>query len=312
MKVIRGQLRLTQSLPKSVITIGNFDGLHLGHQQLLQVLTTQAAEAQAPAVVVTFEPQPKEFFNREAARPRLMRFQEKYQFLSARGLDYVLPLRFNSQLASLPAVDFVTEILVKQLGAQAIVVGEDFRFGASRSGDVKLLQKLGEIHGFQTFAVKTLMINGERVSTTLIRQAMQTGNLALANNLLGHPYFLCGKVVHGDARGRQWGFPTANIQLAGRPVAVKGIYVVQVRGLADHALPGVASVGVRPMFLIPQPLLEVHLFDFNKDIYGQNIQVEFLHKLRDEQAFAGTAELIEQIKLDVDHAQVFLDNKGEK
>jgi riboflavin kinase / FMN adenylyltransferase len=306
-KVIRGQLRLTQCLPKSVVTIGNFDGFHVGHQQLLKILQTQARLARAPAVVLTFEPHPREFFNPQSAVPRLMRFREKYQFLSAEQFDYMVCLRFSSQLASLPAADFVTEILVKQLGAQAVIVGEDFRFGAGRLGNIKLLQKLGETHGFQTLPVSTLIVNGERVSSTRVRQAIQSGNLMLANQLLGREYFLCGKIVHGDARGREWGFPTANIQLAGKPVVASGIYVVQVRGLAKQPLPGVASVGVRPMFFIPQPLLEVHLLDFNRDIYGKNIKVEFLHKLRDEQIFANTDELIEQISMDVQQARHFLE-----
>jgi len=285
--------------------MGNFDGFHRGHQQLLTVLTQQSQLLKGPAVVITFEPQPQEFFNPARAQPRLMRFHEKWRFLTDQPVDYLVCLRFNTPLAQCLATDFVQQILVKQLGVKAMIVGDDFRFGANRVGDVRLLQILGQIFHFRTITMPTVMVNNQRVSSTRIRQALYAGNLELAGDLLGRPYFLCGKVVHGDARGRRWGFPTANIHLTDKPVSVAGIYVVQVLGLDARPLPAVASVGVRPMFSNHRVILEVHLLDFDRDIYGELITVEFLHKLRDEQVFANTEQLIEQIRTDVNNARNF-------
>ena len=300
MELIRGQLRLTRRLSRSVLTMGNFDGFHRGHQQLLAVLRQQAQLHKVPAAVITFEPQPKEFFQPQRAEPRLMRFHEKWRFLAAQNIDYLVCLRFNALLAQIPAADFVRDILVGQLGMQAMVVGDDLRFGANRAGNVQLLQKLSQQYGFQILQLPEFTLDGARVSSTRIRQALRADNLELAKTLLGRPYFLCGKVVHGDARGREWGFPTANIHLTDKPVSVSGIYVVRVLGIDAQPLPAVASVGVRPMFSNHRVLLEVHLLDFNRDIYGRLITVEFLHKLRNEQVFPSTEKLIEQIRADVE------------
>lgn len=305
MKLIRGQLRLTRCLSKCVVTMGNFDGFHRGHQQLLTALQQQAQRLQAPVTVITFEPQPQEFFNPARAQPRLMRFHEKWRCFAEHKVDYLVCLRFNAQLAQYSAPDFVQEILVNQLGMQAIVVGDDFQFGAQRAGNVSLLQELGQHYGFHVLQMPAFLLDGQRVSSTRVRQALQAGDLALANNLLGRPYFLCGKVVHGDARGRQWGFPTANIHLTDKPVSVCGIYVVQVLGLTAQPLPAVASAGIRPMFSNQRVLLEVHLLDFNRDIYGQTLKIEFLHKLRDEQIFPSTAALIKQIQVDIENTRQF-------
>ncbi len=305
MELIRGHLRLTQCLPRSVVTIGNFDGFHRGHQQLLNTLREQARKLQVPAVVITFEPQPLEFLNPARAQPRLMRFREKWRFLSAEKLDYLVCLQFNEKLARCAAADFVRDILVRQLGLQAIIAGDDFHFGARRAGNIELLQELGQQYGFSTLLVPALMIEGERVSSTRVRQALLADNLQLTEKLLGRPYFLYGKVVHGDARGRQWGFPTANIHLTGKPVSVAGIYVVRVLGLGSQPLPAVASVGTRPMFSNQRISLEVHLLDFNQDIYGREITVEFLHKLRNEAVFPSVEKLIEQIHTDVEDTRKF-------
>jgi riboflavin kinase/FMN adenylyltransferase len=304
-KLIRGQLRLTRRLSRSVLTLGNFDGFHLGHQQLLEVLRQQAQSHNAPAAVITFEPQPKEFFQPQRAEPRLMRFHEKWRFLAQQNINYLVCLRFNALLAQTSATDFVRNILIGQLGMQAIIAGEDLHFGAHRAGNIQLLQELAQHYGFQVLSLPEFKIDGARISSTRIRQALQAGNLDLAKKLLGRPYFLCGKVVHGDARGREWGFPTANIHLTDKPVSVSGIYVVRVLGLDAQPLPAVASIGVRPMFSNHRVLLEVHLLDFNRDIYGQLITVEFLHKLRDEQIFPSTAKLIDQIRADVENTKKY-------
>lgn len=308
MILIRGNWRLTRRLPRSVIAIGNFDGFHQGHQQLLHLLREQANSLQAPMAVLTFEPLPFEFFHPQNRQPRLMRLHEKWRYLQQQGIDYCVCLKFNALLAQMQAEDFVKKILVHQLGMRSIVVGDDFHFGAQRAGDVKLLQRLGEQNGFHCIQASALLYQDERISSTRIRRALQAGQVELANTLLGRPYFLCGKVVHGEARGRQWGIHTANIHLSDKPVAVSGIYAVQVRGLGNGPLPAVASVGVRPMFSQNRRvILEVHLFDFNQNLYGKQLQVEFLCKLRDEQVFPDSGELVQQIKTDIENARQFLE-----
>jgi riboflavin kinase / FMN adenylyltransferase len=311
MQLIRGHadLRLSRRLPRCVVTMGNFDGFHRGHQQLLAGLREQAQRLRSPSVVITFEPHPREFLNPESTPPRLMRFHEKWRFLLGQKIDYLVCLRFNALLAKCPPVDFVRDMLIAQLGMQAIVVGEDFRFGARRAGDVQLLEQLGRQYDFSTLIVPAIMKDGERISSTRVRQALQANHLPQARDMLGGNYFLCGKVVHGDARGRTWGFPTANIHLTDKPVAVAGIYVVRVLGIAEQPLPGVASVGVRPMFSNHRVLLEVHLLDFNRDIYSRPLVVEFLHKLRDEQVFADTAQLIRQIQIDVQQTREYFERE---
>jgi riboflavin kinase/FMN adenylyltransferase len=306
-ELIRGRLRLSRNLPRCVVAMGNFDGFHRGHQQLLATLREQAQLLQAPAVVITFEPQPPEFLHPERAQPRLMRLREKWWYLFTEKIAYLVCLQFNASLAQCSPHDFVREVLVKQLGLQAIIIGDDFRFGAKRAGDVQLLQELGRQYSFKTFSIPAFKIDGERVSSTRVRQALQADNLKLAEKLLGRNYFLCGKIGRGDARGREWGFPTANIYLSGKPVSVSGVYIVRVLGLSAQPLPGVASVGVRPMFIDRRVLLEVHLLDFNRDIYGQTVTVEFLHKLRDQQVFPSTEKLIEQIQVDVQNTRQFFE-----
>jgi riboflavin kinase / FMN adenylyltransferase len=307
MKLIRGQLKLTRCLSKSVVTIGNFDGFHLGHQQLLNAVRRQGLECGAPTGVISFEPHPPEFFNPGSARPRLMRFKEKWRFLQGQSIDYLICLRFNEKLARCSAVEFVENILVQQLGSRAIVVGDDFRFGAERTGDIQLLKNLGLQYDFKVIVIPGLIWEGERISSTRARKALQNNHLNLFTELLGRPYFLYGKVIHGDARGRQWGFPTANIDLTGKTVPLSGIYVVRVLGISERPMAGVASVGARPMFANGRTILEVHLLDFKADLYGRKLTVEFLHKLRDEQVFANTAQLIHQIGVDVQDAREYFD-----
>ncbi len=299
MEIIRGQLHLTRSLSQCVLTIGNFDGFHQGHQQLIEKLQAEGRRLNCPTAVVTFEPQPKEFFNREAQVPRLMRFQEKWNIFEEKKIDYLICLQFKTKLAEFPAEEFVKKILLSQLGMKSIVIGDDFAFGSKRKGNIELLQEMGKINQFAVTGMPSLLFAGKRISSTWVRQALIENNLQLAAELLGRPYFLCGRIVHGDKRGREWGIPTANITLKNKRVCVDGIYAVHVQGLRASPVPGVASVGIRPMFPQQGMLLEVHLLDFEQDIYGKRIKVEFLEKIRDEKKFASTAELIAQIEQDI-------------
>lgn len=311
MQLIRGQRNLTRRLQGCVVTLGNFDGLHKGHQQLIGYLKQRAQALNLPAVVITFEPQPQEFFRPEPKVPRLMRFHEKWQTLKELGIDYLVCLRFNSKLAAFSAEDFVEKLLIDQLNMKSIVIGDDFKFGANRSGDGELLKQLGVKFNFEVLQLPACIEAGQRISSTRIRRVIQANNLELASKLLGRFYFLCGKIVSGDQRGRQLGFPTANIHLSDKAVCVSGIYVVKVSGLTARSLPAVASVGHRPMFNDRGVILEVHLLDFNTDIYGRFIKVEFLTKLRDEQCFETMDALISQMRQDVEQTRQFFISNSE-
>ncbi|WP_423062901.1 bifunctional riboflavin kinase/FAD synthetase [Candidiatus Paracoxiella cheracis] len=299
MKLIRGNHNLSQPLQGAVVTLGNFDGMHLGHQALLNKLNAMRESLNLPSIVITFEPQPKEFFAKRETVPRLMRFCEKWLALKDYNIDYVFCLRFNQALASLSPEAFVKKILIDQLNAKVVIVGDDFRFGAKRAGDYAQLKQLGDKYGFQTIEMPTIMVDNERVSSTRVREALEAGDLNAAEKLLGRPYRLYGKVGHGDRLGRDLGYPTANVNLHRDLVPLGGIFVIRVYGLGDHPYEGVANVGTRPMVGGTRILLEAHLFDFNAEIYGHNIEVEFLHKLRDEERYDTLEELVEHIHQDV-------------
>ncbi len=249
-EIIRGQLQLTQSLPECVLTIGNFDGFHKGHQRLVEQLKAEGRRLRCPTVVITFEPQPREFFNPHHKFPRLMRFQEKCAIFAEKKIDYLVCLHFNKKLAELPAESFVEDILIKQLDVKSIVVGDDFAFGAKRIGNFALLSALGKKYNFTVTAMPSFLLEDRRVSSTWVREAVLANHFQLAKQLLGRPYFLCGKIIHGDARGREWGFPTANIALNDKVVCVAGIYAVLVQGLSPANILGVASVGVGRCFRV--------------------------------------------------------------
>jgi len=306
MELIRGKHNLTDRLQGSVITMGNFDGMHLGHQALLHKVEEVGKQLKLPTVLITFEPQPKEFFAKRQTVPRLMRLREKCVVLQGYAIDYVLCLRFNQSLANLSAEDFVKQILIDQLGVKAIIIGDDFCFGAKRAGNLALLKKCGERYNFQAIAVPTVIFKKERVSSTRVRHALQVGDMKLVHELLGRPYCLCGKVVYGEQRGRDLGFPTANINLHRELVPLSGVFVIRALGLGDKPYDGVANVGIRPTFNGTRVLLEVYLFDFNAEIYGHQLQVEFLHKLRDEVRFDSVEKLIKQIRQDVIDAKKVL------
>jgi len=308
-KIIRGFYNLPSSVDDRfggcVATIGNFDGVHLGHQAVLNQLAMKGDALGLPVVVVIFEPQPNEFFSPDNAPARLSRFREKIEALRSYAIQQLCVLRFNHKLAQMTAEEFIQQLLVTGLNVRYLVVGDDFKFGKNRQGNFALLQKTGRELGFQVVNMHTFSIENRRVSSTQIRQALEAGDLILAEKLLGHPYRMSGRVAHGDKRGRTMGFPTANIHLHRRKVPLSGVYAVQLFGVEGEPVQGVANVGIRPTVGAERALLEVHLFDFNRDIYGEHVQVHFLRKLRDEQKFESLDALIVQIDLDCQQARLF-------
>ena len=305
MELIRGIHNLRPRHRGCVATIGNFDGVHLGHQAVLGQLAEQAESMGLPMVVITFEPQPQEFFAPSEARPRLTRLREKYQALKRYSVDRVLCLRFDQRLASMPAEDFIDQVLVEGLDVKYLVVGDDFRFGRQRLGTFELLHQYGQQAGFPVVNMHTFSIDGERVSSTRVRDALEQGDLALAEKLLGRPYRMCGRVAHGDKRGRTIGFPTANIHLHRKTSPVQGVYAVEMFGIEGEPVKGVANVGNRPTVDGTRSLLEVHLFDFAADIYGQYVHVHFLHKIRTEMKFDSFERLKLQIQADEKRARAW-------
>lgn len=299
MELIRGLHNLRPRHRGCVASIGNFDGVHLGHRAIVARLLDHAATLGLPARVVLFEPQPLEFFRPQAAEPRLMRLREKLAALSALGVDGVLCLRFDARLAGMPRQQFVDRLLAQGLGVRQLVVGPDFRFGHQRLGDVDYLGTAGAAAGFGVEVVPPLQLDGERVSSTAVRQYLMAGDLDGAARLLGRPYTLHGRVSHGDARGRTIGFPTLNLPLHRKAVSLRGVFAVRVTGLAPAPLPAVANLGWRPTVGGRYPLLEVHVLDFDGQVYGRQVQVEFVRRLRDEQRFDGLDALSRQIDDDV-------------
>ena len=293
-------VRSLQSFEKrSVVTIGSFDGVHLGHQAILRQVKERAAELGLPAVAMTFEPQPQEFFSGEKAPARLMRLRDKVEALLEFGLDHVLCLHFNAALSQLTATEFVKLVLVDGLGTQHLIGGDDFRFGCDRSGDFNMLSEMGAAGDFTVQDTETLEVEGERVSSTLLRQLLQQADFDRASQLLGRPFSIKGRVIYGQQLGRELGFPTANVQLNRYSAPLSGVYAVLV-DIDGRTYKGAANVGVRPTVgdLI-KPVLEVHLLDFTGDLYGKRIDVEFVTKIRDEEKFTTLDKLVEGIQRDV-------------
>jgi riboflavin kinase/FMN adenylyltransferase len=290
------------------VTIGNFDGLHLGHKAMLARLQDVARARGLPSCVLSFEPHPREFFAPDQAPARLSSLREKAECLRRLGIDRLHVFRFDRAFSALSAEAFIEQVLGHTLQARYVLVGDDFRYGAKRTGDFALLQKAGETFGFDAEFLPTVELAGERASSTAVRQALATGELEHAARLLGQPYSISGRVIHGDKLGRDIGFPTANIQLKHNRPPLMGIFAVEVCGLNGAPLPGVASLGKRPTVKSPDavPVLEVHLFDFSADIYGRRVRVDFLHKLRDEEKYPDLDSLVAQIRRDVDNARQFL------
>lgn len=288
------------------LTIGNFDGVHLGHSAMIARLSEAARPRGLPTAVMTFEPQPQEFFAPDQAPARLTSLREKLELLRQCGVARVYVGRFNYAFAQLTADDFVTQVLRDGLAVKWLLVGDDFRFGARRAGDLAYLKSMAPQAGFDVEAMGSVVVAGARVSSTAIRACLEDGDLDGAQRLLGRRYAISGKVVGGDKLGAKIGYPTANVQLKRHKAPLSGIFVVEVAGLGPAPLPGVASLGVRPTVKERgRPTLEVHLFDFDERIYGRRISVQFLEKLREEQKFADLDSLVAQIHLDAAAAREY-------
>jgi len=303
---IRGLHNLRPEHKGCVATIGSFDGVHLGHQVILQQLIQVARTQGLPAVVIVFEPQPHEFFAGDKAPARLMRMREKLDALWAVGIDKVLCLNFNETLRNLSAEQFIDRVLVQGLAIKHLVVGDDFRFGCDRKGDFALLQTKGAECGFAVTDTHTLEVDGERVSSTRIRHLLEVGDFVQAEKLLGKPYGIYGRVVYGKQLGRQLGVPTANVNLRRYRSPLHGVFAVTAIFMDGAQVQGVANIGVRPTVNgVKKPLLEVHLFNFSRTIYGEVIDVVFHHKLREEKKFASLDELKVQLQTDISQARKF-------
>jgi len=289
-----------------VATIGVFDGLHLGHQQILGMVRDEARARSLPSLMFSFEPTPQEFFSAGTPPARLMRFREKYQALKAFGIDAFYCPRFQQSFSSLEPEEFVKLLLCDTLNVKHLVVGDDFRFGRKRAGTIDTLHEAGERYGFSVEQVSSVIEHGDRVSSTNVRHALQAGELDKAAKLLGRPYLMSGKVVDGQKLGKSLGFPTANLKLNRKQSPLHGIFAVRVVGLGESKLDAVASLGTRPTVNGVEPILEVHIFDFSDDIYGKHIDVEFVAKLRDEEKFAGLDELKAQMVIDAEQARAAL------
>ncbi|MFU8797463.1 MAG: bifunctional riboflavin kinase/FAD synthetase [Gammaproteobacteria bacterium] len=294
MELIRNLYNIKPKHRSCIATIGNFDGVHLGHQAIIKQLN----QWKAPSLVICFEPHPAEYFNPENSPSRLTRLREKLFYFAQYGIDYVLCLPFNKQLSEIPPHDFIQNILIKALGIQHLVIGQDFQFGHNRKGDIQLLENF-----FTITQAEEMSYKDKKISSTRIRTALQHGDLPLAKHLLGRPYSIQGRVMHGDQRGRQIGFPTANIHLGRKRAPLSGVFAVSANGM-----PGVANIGSRPTVDGTRTVLEVHLFDFCQSIYHQHLQVEFLQKLRDERRFDSLAALTHQITEDAAQAKRFIYN----
>lgn len=310
MKVFRGLPNAASRAP-CALAIGNFDGVHRGHQALLARVCEAATNMGLEAAVMTFEPHPREFFARLAgdlsrAPARIANLRDKLESLSNAGIDRVIVEHFNKHFASMSPDDFVEKVLVEGLHVKWLMVGEDFCYGAKRAGNVAMLMEAGKKYGFHVEAMPTVTNDGARISSSAVRAALEQGDFALAARLLGHPYAISGHVTHGKKLGRTIGFPTMNLRIAHKRPALSGIFVVQVHGLADNPLPGVASFGVRPTVEDSgRILLETHLFDYAEQCYGKVVRVEFLKKLRDEEKYADLPTLTAAIERDVRQARDF-------
>ena len=314
MKVFRG-LPNDRARAPCALTIGNFDGVHRGHQALLARVREAASRLGIEAAVMTFEPHPREFFARRSgdlskAPTRIANLRDKLQSLSNAGIDRVIVEHFNTHFAAITPEDFTSRVLVEGLHVKWLMVGDDFCYGARRAGTVATLIEAGKEHGFQVETLKTVMLGEQRVSSSAVRAALAAGDFARTRQLLGHAYAMSGHVIHGQKLGRTLGFPTLNLRVAHRP-ALSGIFVVQVHGLADQPLPAVASLGVRPTVDDSgRVLLEVHVFDFNQSCYGKMVQVEFLEKIRDEEKYIDLATLTAAITRDGEQARAWFHQRS--
>jgi len=293
------------------LTIGNFDGVHLGHHRVIAALVDQAKKLNCESVVMVFEPQPQELFSPETAPSRLCRLRDKYSLLKKLGVDRLLCVNFNRKFANQSAQEFVEHLLVRRLSVKHLIIGDDFHFGKNRQGNFDMLRQAGKKFGFSVTDTASFKLDDCRISSTEIRHALEQDRLADAQQMLGRPYSIIGRVFHGDKRGREIGFPTANVSLKRKVSPITGVYVVKIKTI-DGDYYGVANIGSRPTISGTRVQLEVHIFDFNKDLYSQHIEVIMLKKLRNEMKFESINALTDQIDKDSKQARSFLENEYEE
>jgi len=306
MDLIRGVHNIRPQHHGCVASVGNFDGMHLGHQAVLRQLLDASRRFGLPSTVMIFEPQPAEYFHPAAQPPRLTALREKIMLLSEFGADRVCVMRFDERFAAQTAEEFATATLVEGFGIRELIIGDDFKFGSARGGDYFALQEFGKIYGFTVKRTQSYIINGERVSSTAVRERLIDGDLPGANAFLGHRYFIAGRIVHGQHRGRSIGFPTINLRLNRLRAPLNGIYAAYVRGLRDALLPAVAYVGSRPIIEDPTYVVEAHILDFDESCYGRHVAVEFVEKVRDDFPFESFEDLRRQIDDDCTVARQIL------
>jgi riboflavin kinase/FMN adenylyltransferase len=309
-ELIRGRHNLRPAHRGCAVTIGNFDGVHRGHRAVIEQVTARARALGAASCVITFEPHPREYFDPAGAPPRLARLRDKVDAIAALGVDRLLVLRCDRQLVQQAPETFVDDILVAGLGARHVVVGDDFRFGRKRRGDIGLLHELAPAAGFTVEAARTHIVDGQRVSSTRVRQALAAGDMEATARLLGGPYTIRGRVVHGDKLGRDLGYPTANIALDGFHLPTTGVFSVLAYDAAGRRLPGAANLGWRPTVQGRRALLEVYAFDFDGDLYGAHLTVQLLARLRGEERFDSLDDLIERMHADARAARADLTARG--
>ena len=306
MELVRGLHNISQRHRGCVLTVGNYDGVHLGHQQMIGALKARAAQLCAAATVLVFEPSSKEFIDPDGAPPRLTRWREKFLALAALGVDRLVTLRFDECMRAMTPRCFVDELIVGKLGTRHMVVGDDFRYGSNAGGTIDSLRAAGQAHGFGVEQMAPFVVDGARVSSTAVRERLELGDFAGAARLLGRPYRMLGHVVEGRRLGRTLGFPTANLRLMRRKPPLWGILAVWVHGIDSRPLPGVASLGTRPTVNGTEPLLEAHVFDFSGDLYGRQLEIEFVAKLRDEVKFDSLEAMTVQMQSDAARARDLL------
>jgi len=306
MQIIRGMHNVRPEHQGCIATIGNFDGVHRGHQAVIKKLLHEARLAGLPATAIAFEPQPREYFHADASPPRLSSLRDKCLLLAEYGVERLVVLRFDARLAAMTAAQFIEGFLVNTLGIKGLIVGDDFRFGCDRGGDFATLQRFAATNGFKVDYTSSFFSNHERASSTRVREALREGDFALATEFLGHPYRISGRVVHGNKNGRAMGFATANLNLSRRRSPLHGIFATWVHGARDGRWPGVAYIGTRPIINGEKWVLEVHLLDYDEDCYGRHLCVDFVERLRGDLPFTSFDSLAHQIQIDCRQAHEIL------
>jgi riboflavin kinase / FMN adenylyltransferase len=308
MKLLRGTADPALQCNTAAV-IGNFDGVHYGHQALITAVRSLATKAHLPLLVIVFEPQTREFFLKDQSPPRLTSLRKKLQIFQQFGVDFVCCLRFNKNFARMSAIEFAQYVIFSQLKVKQLFVGNDFRFGCDRLGDGALLQTIAKSHQAHVTIYPDVVLDEHRVSSTMVRHCLKAGDLQAAERLMGRPFSLCGRVMHGDAQARIWGIPTANIKVNRGPLPLQGVFFVRVTQKHGETLQGIANIGCRPTLDGQKNLLEVHLLNFTGSLYGQRLEVFFLEKLRDERRFSSKEMLIEQIHADVAAAKTYFNTR---